>query len=129
MVVDTNRRIPIAKVMSRLWSLVPLGGSLPDEVWCKRHQFLLRLTWFHAAIIALVGPVLGYSWELSFEALFRDGTVLHTVSEGLIVAFFTILASRKRASRVFQATAVGFGLMSSSAILVHLSGEIGRAHV
>ena len=128
MVVDTNRRIPIAKVMSRLWSLVPLGGSLPDEMWCKRHQFLLRLTWFHAAIIALVGPVLGYSWELSFEALFRDGTVLHTVGEGLIVAFFTILASRKRASRVFQATAVGFGLMSSSAILVHLSGGYIELH-
>src|SRR5689334_4915619 len=76
----------------------------------------------------LAGPVLGYSWQLSFTALFRHETVLHTVGEGLIVAFFAAVAGWPRAGRTFQATSVGFGLLSSSAILVHLSGGVIELH-
>jgi PAS domain S-box-containing protein len=54
--------------------------------------------------------------------------VLHAVGEGLIVAFFAALTSWSGASRTFRATAVGFGLMSSSAILVHLSGGYIELH-
>ena len=108
--------------------MVPAGGSLPEDVWRKRHRFLLGLTWFHAVIIALLGPVLGYSWELSFRAPFHDGTVLHAVAEGLIVALFALLASRKEFSRTVRATLVGFGLISSSAILVHYSGGYIELH-
>src|SRR6266568_470443 len=46
----------------------------------------------------------------------------------LVVAFFAALASWPRASRTFQATCVGFGLMSASGILVHLSGGYIEAH-
>ncbi|HZY30066.1 MAG TPA: PAS domain S-box protein [Candidatus Methylomirabilis sp.] len=88
----------------------------------------MGLTWLHAVIIALVGPVLGYSWELNLGTLLRDGTVLHTVGEGLAVAFFVVLARWKGATRTFRATAVGFGLMSSSAFLVHLSGGYIELH-
>ncbi|MBF8298459.1 MAG: domain S-box protein, partial [candidate division NC10 bacterium] len=115
-------------VVKHLWSLVPEGGSLPDDVWQKRHRFIVGLTWLHAVIIALVGPVLGYSWELNLGALLRDGTVVHTVGEGLAVAFFAVLARWKGATRTFRATAVGFGLMSSSAFLVHLSGGYIELH-
>jgi PAS domain S-box-containing protein len=72
--------------------------------------------------------VLGYSWELNLGALLRDGTVVHTVGEGLAVAFFAVLARWKGATRTFRATAVGFGLMSSSAFLVHLSGGYIELH-
>lgn len=109
-------------VTTRLRSLLSPGGQLPEDVWRTRYSFLLGLTWFHALIIALVGPVLGYSWEVSLDALVRDGTILHTISEGLAVAFFACLGSLKRAGRTFQASAIAIGLMSSSAILVHLSG-------
>ncbi len=111
-----------------LWSVLPAGGSLPEDVWRKRHRFLLGLTWFHAVIIALVGPVVGYSWRLSFRAPFHDGTVLHTVAEGLIVAVFAVLGNWKGVSRALRATLVGFGLISSSAILVHLSGGYIELH-
>ncbi|MGH7826941.1 MAG: PAS domain S-box protein, partial [Candidatus Binatia bacterium] len=107
---------------------LPAGGSLPEDVWSKRHRFLLALTWLHVAIIALVGPVFGYRWDLSPAALFEDGTVLHTIGESLVVAFFAAVAGYGRTSRVFRATAVGFGLMSSSAILVHLSGGYIELH-
>lgn len=118
----------LSLVARRLWSLVPSGGTLPEDAWRKRYSFLLGLTWFHAVIIALSGPVLGYSWDLTLEAIFRNGTVLHTVGEGLIVALFAILGAWKTGNRTFQATAIGFGLMSSSAILVHLSGGYIELH-
>jgi PAS domain S-box-containing protein len=107
---------------------VPSGGSLPENVWRGRRRFLVGLTWFHAAVIMLAGPILGHAWELSLAAIFRHETILHTAAEGSIIAFFAAIAGWPRASRTFQATAVGFGLMSSSAILVHLSGGYIEAH-
>ncbi|MBI1994166.1 MAG: GAF domain-containing protein [Deltaproteobacteria bacterium] len=125
--MEAKSLISPAPAMRRLLSLVPLGGSLPENAWRNRHRFLVGLTWFHALIIALVGPALGYSWEWSLGALYRDGTVAHTVMEGLIVALFAALATRG-VGRAFQATMIGFGLMSSSAILVHLSGGYIEFH-
>jgi PAS domain S-box-containing protein len=122
------KRVAPSELVKRLRSFVPLGGSLPEDVWENRHRFLLGLTWFHAVIIASVGPLFGYRWELSLEALFHDGTVVHTVGEGLIVAVFAALARWRGASRTFQATTVGLGLMSSSAILVHLFGGYIELH-
>jgi len=123
-----TRDIPFPAVVRHLWALLPSGGSLPEDVWRKRHQFLLGLTWFHAVVIALVGPVVGYTWELSLRAPFHDGTVLHTIAEGSIVALFALLASWRGFNRVLRASLVGFGLISSSAILVHLSGGYIELH-
>lgn len=107
---------------------MPLGGSLPEPVWLARHRFLVGLTWFHAVVIALLGPILGYSWELSAPALFEDRAVLHTLLEGAIVALFAFVGSRARLSRTLRASAISFGLISSSAILVHLSGGYIELH-
>ena len=46
--------------LKRLWSRIPSGGSLPENVWRGRYKFLMGLTWFHAIIITLAGPVLGH---------------------------------------------------------------------
>jgi len=118
----------LTTIFKHLWSLVPSGGSLPESVWRGRYKFLVGLTWFHAVVIALAGPVLGHRWELGLRALVEHGTVLHTAGEGLIVALFAVLAGWRRAGRTVQATAIGFGLMSSSAILVHLSGGYIEFH-
>ncbi len=113
---------------SRLRFVLPVGGALPEDVWRGRHRFLLGLTWIHAVVIALIGPLLGYSWRLGVGALLDDDTVLHTVGEGLIVAVFAAVGSWPRLGRTTRATAVAFGLMSSSAILVHLSGGYIELH-
>jgi signal transduction histidine kinase len=113
---------------AKLRSLFSDGGSLPEEVWQKRYSFLLGLTWSHAVVIALVGPALGYSWEMSIGALFRDGTVLHTIFEGLVVALFAAVGSVRRLGRTLQAVAVAVGLMTASATLVHLSGGYIEFH-
>jgi GAF domain-containing protein len=104
-----------------------LGGTLPEDVWRQRHRLLLGLTWLHAAIIALLGPVIGYSWEISLGALFEDGTVLHTAWEGLIVALLAALASCK-INRRLKSVLVACALMTSSAVFVHLSGGYIELH-
>ena len=50
----TTRRqpMPTASLLTRLWSLIPSGGSLPESVWRARHHF--GLTFFHVLIIAAV---------------------------------------------------------------------------
>jgi two-component system cell cycle sensor histidine kinase/response regulator CckA len=111
-----------------LWSYLPSGGSLSDPLWQQRCRLLIGLTWFHAALIALWGPVLGYHWELSLAAVAREDTLLHTAAEGLIVATFAAVATWARANRTVQAIALALGLMSASAILVHLSGGYIELH-
>ena len=122
------RRTTAADLVNRLWWLVPSGGSLPEGVWRARHRFLVGLTFFHVVIIALAGPVLGKHWELSVRSLLDDDSTLHVIGEALVVALFGILACWRPAGRTVQATFVGFGLMSSSAILVHLSGGYIELH-
>lgn len=115
-------------VRGTIRSLFPDGGSLPEDIWQKRYSFLLALTWFHAAVIALIGPVFHYRWELNFAALFHDGTVLHTVFEGSVVALFAAVGSIRRLGRSLQAVAIALGLMTASATLVHLSGGYIELH-
>ena len=115
-------------VLARLWSIVPVGRSLPEDVWLSRHRFLTGLTWFHALLIGLVGPFSDFSWAFDWGAVLRDGTVLHTISEGLIVAIFAAVGSCGKGSRTLRASAISFGLISSSAILVHLSGGYIELH-
>lgn len=122
-----SKTVPLSTRIKSLSSLLPSGGELPEAVWSTRHGFLVWLTWFHALLIALIGPIFGYSWELSIGAIFRDDTVLHTISEGLIVALFAFLGWQV-GSRKISATLVGIGLMSSSAIFVHLSGGYIELH-
>jgi len=109
-------------LLAWLRDTLPVGGFLPSETWHRRHRFLLRLTWFHAAFIALLGPLLGYDWELSFRAFSSAGFVAHTMIEALPVAAFAALACWQRLNPSLRATAVGLGLTNASAIFVHLSG-------
>ena len=128
--MDDSRSKPVSfstRIRS-LSSFLPSGGALPEEVWAARHRFLVGLTWLHAVVICFIGPIFGYSWEFSVGAIFRDDTVLHTIGEGLVVALFAFLGGSPVGSRKIRATLVGFGLMTSSAIFVHLSGGYIEFH-
>ena len=118
----------LSKIFKSLRSLIPTGGALPKEVWLQRHRFLVALTWFHAIIIALLGPLLGYTWEFSFDALSKDGTILHTLLESSIIALFAAVANWRRIGPTLKAVLVALGLTSSSAIFVHLSGGYIELH-
>jgi PAS domain S-box-containing protein len=122
-----DKRPSLGVALRRLWFSLPAGRGLAEDVWRKRHWFLLLLTWFHAGVIALIGPILGYSWEFSLDAL-RGQSVLHTFGEGLIIALLALLSSWNRFSRTIRASFVALGLISSSAVLVHLSGGYIEFH-
>ncbi len=124
---EATAKYSIAAARARLWHMIPRGGTLPEDVWKRRHHFLLGLAWFHALVIALIGPVLGYPLRAEWIAFFQDGTTNHTIIEGAIVAGFALLAIT-RFGRTAKATFVGLALMSASAILVHLSGGYIELH-
>lgn len=89
---------------------------------------MLSLLWLHAAVIAAAGPILGYSWEIRAGALLQEGTILHAFAKGLMVAFFAAVATWGATNRLIQASVVGTGLMTASAVLVHLSGGYIELH-
>jgi signal transduction histidine kinase len=96
-------------------SLLPRGGLLPADVWRRRHRAIVVLLWIHAVVIAAVVLLRGY-------------TIEHTALEGGIVALAAIVASNPGFDQRIRSLAASFGLLSSSAILVHLSGGYIEMH-
>src|SRR5215210_3485483 len=99
----------------RVRNALPQGRTLPEQSFRRRHHAMLTLLWLHAA-------------GLTIFAIAQGFTVLHSLQEGAIVALFagaaTAAGSRKRAA----STLVSFGLITSSAVLVHVWGGVIEAH-
>ena len=101
--------------LGRLLDLLPKGQSLPDDVWARRHGGILLLLWAHVPAIVLY-------------ALLRGESLLHGLVEAAIVAAFAAVAQRCRADRRVSTLAACLGLLTSSAMLVHLSGGVIEMH-
>ncbi len=101
--------------LRRLRDALPQGRTLPDEVWLRRHHTLLLLLWAHAVGLPAFGIARGYG-------------VLHTVEEGLVLAALAGLAMLAGRRKRLAAALVSLGLITSSAILVHLWGGVIEAH-
>ena len=105
----------VRRALSRFLSWMPAGGSLPDASWRDRHRAIVVLLWLHAIGIALFGIVAGY--ELA-----------HSLAEGAAVAATAAMAGWPRISRPARAGIATFGLVLSSALLVHVSGGYVEFH-
>jgi diguanylate cyclase (GGDEF)-like protein len=105
---------PLSPAM-RIFNLLPKGRSLPEHVWIRRHRGLLLLLWVHVAGLAALGAVRGYG-------------PIHIGAEVGILLLFAVLGSMARAARRLRAFMVAFGLLSSSALLVHLTGGLIESH-
>jgi two-component system cell cycle sensor histidine kinase/response regulator CckA len=101
--------------LSRFLSWMPAGGSLPDASWRDRHRAIVILLWLHALGIALFGLAAGYE-------------PLHSLAEGAAVAVTAAMAGWPRISRPARAGIATFGLVLSSALLVHVSGGYVEFH-
>ena len=95
--------------------MLPEGGSLPNEIWNRRHQGIVVLLWLHVAGIPVYGLILGVD-------------AAHFVMEASIVAVATFAAASPKLNRKMRSVAATLGLFSSSAILVHLSGGLIEMH-
>ena len=99
----------------RLWQVLPKGQSLEERVWQRRHNGIVWLLWLHAAAIPIV-------------ALFTDDHFHLGVVGGVLLTFLAILAVWGRLRYRLRSGIVTCGLMSASALLVHLSGGFVEAH-
>src|SRR5688500_8069138 len=94
---------------------LPRGGTLPAEAWNSRHRWLTALLWLHAVGLA----IFAYSSGLGLS---------HSLFEGAIPAAFAVAAALAARRRILAVSTVAIGLMSCSAILVHISGGYIEAH-
>ena len=99
----------------RVRNALPEGRTLPDRVWRRRHRALLTLLWLHAAGLAAFALAQGYG-------------ITHSLQEGGIVALIAAAATAARDRKRVAATLVSLGLITSSAVLVHLWGGVIEAH-
>lgn len=101
--------------LARLWRLLPEGRLLPEEVWHRRHKVILWLLWFHVAGFGIISLFLG--WQLS-----------HIMLEVGIPGSLAALASWGRLGRSIRSAVASVGLITCSAIVVHMSGGVIEAH-
>lgn len=107
--------VSVAKAFTGVRRVLPEGRQLPHEIWWSRHRGILVLLWVHAAIIPAF-------------ALSRGFSLGHAIVEGLVVPIAAVFAMSAGLSRRARTAAASLGLLSSSAILVHLSGGVIEMH-
>ncbi len=99
----------------RIRNALPEGRTLPEELWIRRHRGILVLLWVTAAFI----PVF---------ALFRGIALEHLILESAIGPVFALLATTSALGRRQRSVAASLGLLSCTAVLVHLSGGVIEMH-
>jgi diguanylate cyclase (GGDEF)-like protein/PAS domain S-box-containing protein len=104
-----------APYLVRVRNAIPEGRTLPDRVWQRRHRAMLTLLWLHAIGLATFATAQGYG-------------VWHGLQEGAIVATIAAAATLAGTRKRMAATLVSLGLITSSAVLVHLWGGVIEAH-
>ena len=102
-------------VTARVGAALPTGGTLPDDVWRVRHKGIVSVLWLHVPLLFVFAVVRGNSW---LHALLEAGAV------GISAAAAQWSRAQRRESTIFASV----GLMTASAVLVHLSGGMIEAH-
>jgi two-component system sensor histidine kinase/response regulator len=94
---------------------LPEGGKLPESAWRTRHRLIVALLWLHVPGLVLFGVALGYSGA-------------HSALEAAPIAMAACVASYLRTRRTISTVVTSLGLMTSSGVLVHLSGGVIETH-
>ncbi|HUS61109.1 MAG TPA: GAF domain-containing SpoIIE family protein phosphatase [Acidimicrobiales bacterium] len=95
--------------------ILPRGSSLPDAEWQSRHRGIMGLLWAHAVALPLFALVRGFS-------------PAHTILESVILPALALLAAVPALSRRARTVVASAGLLTASAILVHMSGGVIEMH-
>lgn len=109
------RLCSLRRLVTSVREALPVGRTLPEDVWVRRHRAMIWLLWLHA-----VG--------LTFYAEFRGYGLIHSLGHGLPVVAFAAVGSLRSLGRRLRSTSVSAGLLTCSALLVHSSGGVIEAH-
>lgn len=104
----------VSRPLSAAIRWLPRGLPLDDESWRSRHRSIVGLLWLHVGALAVYGVI-------------RDFPLLHLSIEIAAIAALAVVAMVAN-TRTAQAAAGTLGLISCSALLVHLSGGLIEAH-
>jgi diguanylate cyclase (GGDEF)-like protein len=94
---------------------LPKGQLLPEHIWRRRHATIVALLWAHVVGLTAFG-------------LFQGQTVPHMALEGGVLAVAALAAGTESVGMKVRVAAASFGLITSSAVLVHLWGGVIEAH-
>ncbi len=103
------------RVLQAVWHWLPQGQLLPEHIWRRRHRTIVGLMWFHVVALTIFGLVQGQP-------------VGHMAFESSLLILPALLAGSEWASMKLRVVAASFGLITASAMLVHLSGGYIEAH-
>ena len=112
---STNGTVAPRDRWTRLRAFLPEGRSLPEDVWFRRHRLILGLLLLHVPAIFVFALVRGFG-------------VSHSLLEASLVGLFVVPAIWPARGRKLRAVAATFGILTSSAVLVHISGGTIEAH-
>jgi PAS domain S-box-containing protein len=98
-----------------LGAVLPHGRSLPEAEWQSRQRALRWLLWAHVIAIPVI------------SLLFDQGIAQATL-DLFTPTFFAIAAQVQRGSRRVQSLIVTVGLLSCSALIVHITGGLIQAY-
>ena len=103
------------RLLSRLLDSLPEGHQIAEEVWQRRHRGMQWLLWLHVPAVVLYG-------------LMRGKGPIEILVEAGLVATGGVAAVLGPKNRRFQSVAVTLGLVTSSAVLVGISGGLIELH-
>ncbi|MCW5798958.1 MAG: PAS domain S-box protein [Nitrospira sp.] len=95
--------------LSHLLAALPKGDTLDEPAWSVRHRGILYILWLHVLGLPLYGAYMDAG-----PSLYLGG--------GVLLATIAIAARLPVVSRRLQAAIATYGLVTASALLVHLSG-------
>ena len=98
-----------------LGAVLPHGRSLPEAEWQSRQRGLRWLLWAHVVAIPII-------------TLLFDQGVDQAALDLVTPTFFAVVAQLRRGSRRVQSLIVTVGLLSCSALIVHITGGLIQAY-
>ncbi len=100
----------------RIRTILPHGGSLPDEDWRQRHRLIVSLLWLLIVVLAV------------YALLARGRAAVGYVPEFAAMLAFAGLAGWDREARQWRSVSASMGLLTGSATMVDISGGLTEMH-
>jgi hypothetical protein len=94
---------------------LPEGRGLPYDTWTLRHRAIVTILWLHVPFAFIF-------------AIARGFPLMHSFGEGSILVPFAMVGAWTRATPRVRTIAVTLGLLTASAMLVHLAGGSIEMH-